>query len=136
MRIAVTNYNDSMKVIQEIRGKQTSGKPFTVEILDGLEAKRSIPQNSGLHVYCRELALRLNESGYDMRKVLKQGVDIPWDEKAVKKHLWKPVQKAMLNTESTTELTRKQVSEVYEVLNRHLAEKFGVSMPFPHREEV
>lgn len=136
MRIAVTNYNDSMKVIQEIRGKQTTGKPFTVEILDGLEATRTPKQNSSIHLYCRELAVRLNESGYDMRKVLKQGVDIPWDEKAVKTHLWKPIQKVMFDIESTTELNRKQVSEVYEVLSRHLAEKTGVSMPFPHREEV
>jgi len=36
--------------------------------------------------------------------------------------------------ESTTELTRQECSEVYEVLNKHLSEK-GIHVPWPHKGE-
>ena len=60
---------------------------------------------------------------------------IPWSSESVKTFLWKPIQDAMFNKDSTTELDRKEVSEVYEVLNRHLGEKFGVTVGFPSIED-
>jgi hypothetical protein len=38
---------------------------------------------------------------------------------------------AMFEIESTTKLERVQVSQVYDVLNRSLSEKYGISIPFP-----
>ena len=92
--------------------------------------KRTSTQNAAMHAYFRELANALNAAGFDMKAVLKEEAEIPWTEHSVKAHLWKPVQDAMLGTESTTELDKKQVSEVYETLNRHLASKCGVSVQF------
>lgn len=97
--------------------------------------KRTLTQNNAIHKYCDELSKALNEAGLDMRKVLKPGVSIPWSRDLVKKHLWKPIQDAMYEKRSTTQLNRVEVSEVYEVLNRHTAEKLGLSVPFPSRDE-
>lgn len=97
--------------------------------------KRTNRQNRALHVYFQELSNSLNASGLDMRTVLKPGVEIPWNEKTIKSHLWKPIQKAMLEKESTTELDTAEISKVYEVLNRHLGEMFGLHVPFPSDEE-
>ena len=96
---------------------------------------RTLNQNAAMHKYFRELAFALNDAGLDMRKTLKPSIDIPWTEDSVKRHLWRPIQQSMMNTHSTTKLDTKDVGEVYEVLNRHLAEKFGISVPFPTREQ-
>lgn len=93
--------------------------------------KRTGNQNRAVHVYFELLAKALNDAGYDMRKVLKQDVEIPWTKASVKNHLWRPIQDVMLDKESTTELNTVEPSEIYEVLNKHIAEKFGISIPWP-----
>jgi len=80
------------------------------------------------------LAEALNDAGHDMRHTLKEEVDIPWTSETVKEYLWKPVQARLLGKESTTELDRKEVSTVYDVLNRHLGTKFGLSVLFPSED--
>lgn len=92
---------------------------------------RTSTQNSALHKYFELLADELNLAGYDMKKTLKPTVDIPWDRDTVKDYLWRPIQEAMLQKGSTTELTTAEVDKVYKVLDRHLAEKLGVSIRFP-----
>lgn len=95
--------------------------------------QRTKCQNRALHTYFEILAQELNNAGLDQRKVLKPSVDIPWTKEAVKTQLWKPIQDAMIGKDSTTELNTKQVSEVYEVLNRHIGMKHGVSVQFPEQ---
>ena len=95
--------------------------------------QRTNTQNNALQVYCRELANALNDAGLDMKKTLKAEVDIPWTQDLVREHLWKPIQEYVIGKRSTTEANTFQYSEVYDVLNRNMAEKFGVSIPFPSR---
>lgn len=97
--------------------------------------QRTIQQNKALHLYFQHLADRLNEAGLDMRVVLKPEVDIPWSKDSVKEFLWRPIQRYMLLKKSTTELGSQDIDKVFETLNRHLAEKFGLSEPFPSLEE-
>ena len=96
---------------------------------------RTDPQNKAIHKFCELLADALDAAGLDMKKTLKPDVDIPWSKETVKDFLWRPIQQALFQKESTTELETHEVSEVYQVLNRHLSEKFGVSVPFPTHEE-
>lgn len=95
---------------------------------------RSHKQNNSLHKYLRELAAALNAAGLDMRKVLKGEVEIPWTEASAKEHLWRPIQKIMTGQDSTTEPTTADFPKIYETLDRHLAQKFGVSIPWPSKE--
>jgi hypothetical protein len=88
-----------------------------------------------LHLYLDRLAEALNDAGYDMKKTLKEDVDIPWNRDMAKDFLWRPIQKAMTGKESTTEMNTVDPSDIYEVLNRHIAEKFGVSVPWPTEGE-
>jgi hypothetical protein len=69
-----------------------------------------------------------------MVKTLKQGVDIPWTKLTVKEHIWRPVQDAQLGKNSTIKLESHEVSAVYDVINRHLSDKFGVHVPFPSKD--
>ena len=99
-----------------------------IEITTG---KRTLKQNSAIHVYFNLLAKTLNDAGLDQRKLLKQSIQIPWNADSVKEHLWKPIQEVVTQDKSTTKLDIKQVSEVYDVLSRHLAERHGILVDFP-----
>ena len=58
-------------------------------------------------------------------------IDVPWTMDLCKERLWRPVQKTMTKKTSTTKPERKQYSEIYEVLNRYTAERFGISIGWP-----
>ncbi len=92
---------------------------------------RTSQQNKALHKYCELLAVVLNDAGLDMKTVLKPEIDIPWTKESVKNHLWRPIQEIMLDKESTTEMDTSDPSDIYLVLDRHLAEKFGVHVEWP-----
>lgn len=98
--------------------------------------QRTTKQNNALHLFFELLADELNNAGLDMRVVLKPTVDIPWNKDSVKGYLWRPIMKAQLNKDSTTELTTDEVNKVEEVLMRHLSEKFGVFVDFPSIEQI
>ena len=100
------------------------------------EKQRTEQQNKALHVLFTLLANTLNDAGLDMRKVLKPTVDIPWTTQTVKDQLWRPVQQAMLGKESTTELSTTDIDKVFDVINRHLGEKFGIHEDFPSVETI
>ena len=95
--------------------------------------KRTRQQNKALHKYFALLAEEMNNAGLDMKKVIT--VDVPWTPATVKQWLWKPVQMAQLEKESTTELTTAEVNKVYETINRLMGDKFGLHVPFPSDEE-
>ena len=96
--------------------------------------KRTNRQNNALMLYCRLLAEALNSAGLDMKRTLKQEVDISWTQESVLEHLWRPIQKLTINKNSTTEAKTDEYSKVYDELNRHLSQKFGISVPFPSKE--
>lgn len=102
-----------------------------------MEKQRTTQQNRALHLFCRMLADELNSAGLDMKIVLKPEVAISWTDKTVKEYLWKPLMNALFLKDSTKEMTRQEPTEVWEHLNRHLGEKFGIRIPdFPSQENT
>jgi len=97
---------------------------------------RTVLQNAALHLFCERLSEALNDAGLDMKATLKPEIEIPWSPDRVKDFLWRPVQEAMTGKHSTTELNTVEPSEIWEVLNRHLAEKFGISVDWPSEESL
>ena len=92
---------------------------------------RTGPQNNALHLFYSQLAKELNASGLTVQKVLEKTVDIDWSEKRVKELLWRPIQEAVVDKTSTTQLDKvSEIDLVYEHVNRFVAE-FGVHIPFP-----
>jgi len=93
-------------------------------------------QQKALHLFFTLLAEELNNSGLYMNQMLK--VDIDWTPHAVKEYLWRPFQKKLYGSESTTELTKlEQIDKIHEVLMRELGEKKEVEyIPFPTQEQV
>ncbi len=97
------------------------------------KAMRTLAQNSSMWLYFRKLAEALNDAGWDMRKVLKPEIEIPWNKDTVCEHLWKPIQLAVTGKASTRELDTKQPGDIHMVLDRHTGSKLGVTVPFPDR---
>ena len=97
--------------------------------------QRSGLQNSSLHLYLSMLADELNNAGFDMKKTLKQDVDIPWSKDRAKEFLWRPIQKVLTKKDSTTKPTTKDYVYIYEVLSRYMVDKFGVNVPWPEKKD-
>lgn len=98
--------------------------------------QRTTLQNKSLHLWLRQVSETLNDAGLDMKKTLKESVDIPWDKEGrnAKEHLWRPVMEAMTGEESTTDMDTLDPTLITDVINRHIGEKFGVTLPpWPNR---
>lgn len=98
--------------------------------------QRTLTQNRALHLFCQWLADTLNDAGYDMRKTLREDVEVPWTQASVKEYLWRPIQIAMTDKQSTKDITTVEPTAIHEVLSRHLGERLGVTCPpWPKRNQ-
>lgn len=97
---------------------------------------RTKRQNNALHLFFTLLADELNNAGLDMKKTLKPTVDIPWTGETIKEYIWRPIMEAQLKKSSTTEMTTKELDQVFETINRHMGEKFGIHVPFPSIDDI
>jgi len=95
---------------------------------------RTRQQEKSLHLWCELLAETFNAAGLDMRQVLRHDIQIPWSKTSVKEHIWRPVQETITGHESTTDPETDEYVLIYETLNRHLSEKFGITVSWPSRD--
>ena len=102
---------------------------------EGDKPVRTLTQNKAIHKYFSMLAESLNNAGLDVKKTMRQDIDIPWTETLVKELIWRGIQEAMFDVKSTAKLDTSQVSEIYEVINRHISSTFGVSVIFPSKDK-
>lgn len=127
---------------QDIEDILLKGKPFLIRpnllayletvTIDQNTTPRTDSQNRALHLFFQLLADELNNAGYSVRLVLEKKMEVDWTPRLIKELLWRPAQIAILGKASTTELYKsKDIDVVWEHLNRHLGEKFGVHVPFP-----
>ena len=95
--------------------------------------KRTDSQNAALHLYCQLLADELNGSGLSIQKTLENyKAEISWTKESVKELIWRPVQKALVNKTSTTELSKQmEINAIYEHVNRFVSQ-MGVHVEFPN----
>lgn len=98
--------------------------------------QRTIKQNKSLYLYFKLLSDELNVHGMDMKKTVRQDLEIPWTEWGVKFYLWRPIQEALFGTKSTTELSTKDIDKIYDILNKTIAERTGVSVQFPSNDNL
>lgn len=99
--------------------------------------QRTLTQNKALHKWLEWVAEALNDSGLDCQAVMKEkSVSVPWTKENCKELLWRPIQEALTNNESTAAAERTDYGRVQEILTKHIGEKFGVQLPeWPKREE-
>ena len=117
--------------------EQDWNKHHYLEVSIKRQAKqRTLTQNAALHLFLTRLAETLNEAGFDMRRVLKHDAEIPWSPATAKDFLWRPIQEALTQKHSTTEITTVEPTVIHETLCRHLGSKLGITCPaWPSKEQ-
>jgi hypothetical protein len=113
---------------------ENKGKTFSVT-LKRERGIRTDNQNRSLHLYFTHVAQELNAGGYTVQLAVKERMDLDFTPEIVKELIWRPAQKAIIKKVSTTTLDKvSDINEVYETVNRHLAEKFGIHVPWPSEQ--
>ncbi len=102
------------------------------------EKPRTINQNSAIHLYLTQVAEELRNQGQSMQNVVKKisKVEIIPTQKNLKELVWREIQKAQCNKESSAKLTVEEVTQVYEVMAKFMAMYFEISIPFPSEDEM
>ena len=135
MKLKINNDADRKKAIEYLQGLDLEKDTFECDV-EKCKKNRTLTQNASLHLWLEMVAQTLNDAGMDMRKVLKESIEIPWTKMSAKEQLWRPIQEAMQDIESTTKADTTQYNEVYSVLCREMAERHGVTLPaWPNRFE-
>ena len=129
MKYVIDSIEEFDRVVDLMREAYIINKSVSAEIKD---ETRTSQQRKAIEVYCSIMAGKLSGSGKDIMTTMKQDACIPWTQPLFKALVWHPIQLAMFNIKSTTQLSTSQVSKVYEVINRHMGENHGVSMNFPN----
>ena len=89
---------------------------------------RTKQQNKAMHKYFEEVADVLNENGI-AQSVFLENLEVDYTKETIK-DIWRAIVKKKFGKESTADLTTKELQDVFEEFNRHLA-KFGLHIPFP-----
>ena len=107
--------------------------------IDLIEKKntRTTRQNSALHLLFTIISGQLNEMGAEFKYFGLKGqvFSMRHTPSLVKEHIWKPIQFALFNIESTTKINTEQINEVVDVLTKYFSEK-GIVIEFPSKETL
>jgi len=130
VKIHVNSQDKLTQVLNSVRYLTIDGA-YEVTIKK-LPKTRTAQQRKAIEVYCRELAKAWNEAGLTVQFVLSKTLDSEWSQELVKEAIYKKATSKALNKKSTTELSKEEVSAVYELVSR-FASQFGVYVPFPEK---
>lgn len=102
-----------------------------------MDKQRTEAQNRSIHLYLSMVATELCNQGQTLQDVVKKinRVEIVPNTHNLKEVLWREIQKTLLGKESTTFLTKGEVTQVYEVMAMWLAREFQIDLPFPQDDE-
>jgi len=102
--------------------------------IKNVKQTRSNLQNRALHLFFTHTSNVLNEYGIPFVYTGLKGMEMetPWTPELFKEMTWKPLQKAMFGTTSTTKLKRNEIDPIFEVLNKFFAER-GIQINFPNQ---
>ena len=96
--------------------------------------KRTLAQNSAIHLLCTKISDSLNKEDIRIEKVVK--ITTKWSMNLVKEMLFKAVVKSLYAKDSTTKLNKNEFELIIDTLIRAMAQK-GVTIPdFPNREQL
>ena len=107
-------------------------KKALIEIKE-IKKTRSYQQNRALHLYFEFCSNALNDAGFEFsyRGIKGMNIELPWNAELFKNMIWRQIQIALFEFESTTKLTTEQINTILDVLTRHFA-TLGISVQFPN----
>ena len=101
------------------------------------EKQRTTVQNRALHKLFGDIANYCVETGLDQKAVVNglTSYAVPVSPQSVKE-IWRTIQYTLTGKVSTTELTTKEIDQVYDVFNKFWSELTGEFFPFPSMSEL
>lgn len=135
MKIHITSKDSMVEALNIIAELPQNGR-FQVIIKESAKT-RTLPQNNALHLYLSMMAKKLQDAGHDQAMMcakFKDGFSIPVTQEFLKE-VFQTVSENMYQKRHTSELTTKEMQAVYDAFNNGMGTVFGVSLPWPHREE-
>lgn len=109
----------------------TEGTKISIDVPEKLRTRN---QNKALHLYCTQLAKKLNDAGYTQERVLAEfnhSFVLPWTMEAIKA-LFRVCSEAMYKKTSTAKLTTTEMTVIYQAFDARIAEiTEGVRIDWP-----
>lgn len=116
--------------------------------------QRTVTQNASLWLSSDLLAVELNEAGYNINAAIEAGLlknAVPWTQQNIIEVMVRPIMKALWpegpldecgkiqpwrdpDKPSTTQLSTKQIGEVWEIVNRAVSDRFGITAIWASKE--
>ena len=108
----------------------------TIDLLEKMNT-RTTKQNSALHLLFTIVSSQLNEMGIEFQYFGLKGqvLSVRHTPHLVKEMVWKPIQKALFDIESTTKINTQQINEIVDILAKYFSER-GVVIQFPSKEQI
>lgn len=97
--------------------------------------QRTNLQNASLNLYCRQSAEELNDKGITFSMFFKEGIEVPWTLDIFKDNVWRPVQKAICNEESTTKPHTTDYPKIYDFVSMKMSQQ-GIYLPWPSKDSL
>lgn len=108
------------------------GKVFKITIES---MTRSSQQNRALHKYFKFVSDELNELGleFNYQGLMVDNLSSRYTPNIVKEFIWRPIQIALFDIESTRKINTKQINEIVDVITKFFSDR-GVLVEFPRKE--
>ena len=108
----------------------------TIDLIEKMNT-RTTNQNSALHLLFTVISSQLNELGIEYQYLGLKGqvLSMMHTPHLVKEFVWKPIQRALFDIESTTKINTMQINQIVDVLTKFFADK-GILIMFPSKEQL
>jgi len=125
-------YPHQVKSLNEFLMNRVEKDRQTVSVKMRIGKTRSGRQAAALEVWCRNVAELFNSQGITREvhsTIYGDGfLECEWRQETVKNEVWRPMQVALTQRQSTTEASTLEMAEIYEGLVRAFGNK-GVQLP-------
>ena len=133
--VTVKKLDDLDILLAEVRKEFDTCGNVVVTIAKGTN-RRSLSQNASLHLYCEQIADKMNAAGYTQRQLVgsfKEGFELPTTGSMIK-DIFRAVCEAMYQKKSTADLTTVEIQKVYQVVDERFGQITGCRAEWPSSE--
>ncbi len=102
-----------------------------------MESQRTNQQSRALHLLFNQVSAHCVQAGIDQKTIVDalEGYSVPTTPQAIKE-IWRTIQISVTGKESTKDLERKEMDQVYDVFNKFISEVTHEYFSFPSFESL
>ena len=97
--------------------------------------QRTIPQNSGLHLWFEMLEQECKAQGQTMDMLITKPQEVPITRHLLK-DMFRLTGKILYHKDSTAKLTKEEIDQLIKVFEKTIGERLQIHIPFPSKEQI